>query len=558
MGNLVDEGEGHFRIDYAQPFAGVDSSAPPYFINPSSITDDSYNVVIKDGKYLLTQFEQVPLAGSGSFPVSNKLLGFGELPFIGVTGIGQYQDAGYFLITASASGGNTTINAYQGGNLQGGFSFIGSATVPSNGLPDRLTYVIINQVVYLSAPNLTAILQLTLVPGSITFAFTLSILTTYLGCSFLGELSGRLMAFNVWQYSIGPPSAVNNFPYQVAWSADSEQYGIWNPLDISGNPTGAGFNNIPDCEDVITGFQMEGPTCYVYRQQGITEISPLNSGIQPFDFNHLWASKKGIGSIYSNSMSQYGSEGAFLSDSDVYTMGLGGLQPIGGNAKNAIFKTLYASNNNVFGLVLPLTLNNAPELCYLLMMQSLTPDSGGFYEAIFWIYGYETKVWTKLLLPFGTFQTPCDCRALYNYTIDTGVLTNSAPYLKPVFAFQLTGSVPTFWTIHNQPKTPVSTIIFFPVEMIAPFREVTIDGIVFATGASDAGSNINCMINGQNFSLIQTGTTPNDPPGFYKAYPPNNAPSITVRNPQLELSISGTSHVNYVSIYGTQVPSRPF
>lgn len=556
MGNLVDEGEGHFRIDYSTPFAGIDSSAPPYFINPSAITDCT-NVLVRDGRYFLSKWEQIPLAGSGVFPTSNTLLGFGELPFIGITGAGQYQSAGFFLITASASGGNATINAYQGGNLQGGFSFIGSVTVPSNGIPGRLTYVIINQVVYLSAPGLTAILQLKLVPGSIVFAFTLSTLTTYLGCSFLGELSGRLLAFNTWQYSVGPPSAVNNFPYQVAWSADSQQYGIWNPLDISGNPTGAGFNNIPDVEDVITGFQMEGPTCYVYRQQGISEISPLNSGIQPFDFNHLWASKKGIGSIYPNSMSQYGSEGAFLSDSDVYTMGLSGLQPIGGLAKNAIFKSLYSNNVNVFGLVCPLTINNAPELCYILMMQALTISSG-VWNYTFWIYGYETKTWTKLLITSLVFLAPCDCRALYNYSTDTGVNSFSAPYLKAVFALQATGTVPLFFTINNAPATPVSALLTFPIEMIAPFREVTVDGLCFATNPSDTGSTINLSINGQGFSTITTGTTINDPPGFYKAYPPNNLPSMTVRNPQLTMSIVGTSHMSYAGIFGTQVPHRPF
>lgn len=557
MGNLVDEGQGHFRIDYSTPFAGIDAEAPPYFINPSAVVDCT-NVLVKDGRYFLSQWEQIPLAGSGSFPTSNTLLGFGELPFIGITGSGQYQDAGYFLITASASGGNTTVNAYQGGNLQGGFTFIGSATVPSNGLPGRLTYVIINQVVYLSAPNLTAILQLQLVPGSLTYAFALSTLTTYLGCSFLGELSGRLLAFNTWKYSVGPPSAVNNFPYQVAWSADSQQYGIWNPLDVSGNPTGAGFNNIPDVEDVITGFQMEGPTCYVYRQQGISEITPLNSGIQPFDFNHLWASKKGIGSIYPNSMSQYGSEGAFLSDTDVFSMGLGGLQPIGGLAKNAIFKMLYSNNVNVFGLVCPITINYAPELCYVLMMQALAVDANGFYDTTFWIYSYENKTWSKLVLLFGTLQAPADCRALYNYTTDLGVNSAAAPYLKPVYAFQRAGSAPTFWTIHNIPQTPVSATIFFPVEMIAPFREVTIDGIAFATSPSDAGSNVSTLINGQSFSMITTGTTPNDPPGFYKSYPPSNAPSITVRNPQLQIGILGTAHISYIGIYGTQVPQRPF
>ena len=553
MGKFIDGGSNHFRIDYFTPFAGVDSSAPDFFINPSSLADCN-NILIRDGRYVPIRWEVIGFGGSGAYNVAETFLGFGELPFIGVSGAQQYLAAGYFFLTATYSGGNATIKAYQGGDVTDGTIPIGTVTVPSFGQLGRLTFILINQIVYLSAPGMGAILKLSLVPGSITFQFQLTILTSFLGCSFLGELSGRLLAFNVWQFTAGSPSTFINYPFQIAWSADSQQYGVWNVLDISGNPTGAGFNNLPDVEDVITGFQMEGPTCYIYRQQGISEMTPLNSGIQPFNFDHMWASLKGIGTIYANSMSQYGSEGAFLSDTDVFTMGLGGISPITGMAKNAIYNDLYNSNNNVYGLISPLTINGAPDMCYILMFQDITTGL-----ITFWVYTYSEKNWTKLTIEGNTTNKVRDARAVTKLLIDGVSNSSQATYIKPVFVFQGTNTVPNFYTINDGSVNAVDAFLSFPVEMIAPYREVTIIGIVVGTEAGDVGTNISCGVNSNFFSLINTGTTPTELPGFYKAYPPDvNSTGITVKNPQLTVFIHGTAPIGYVGIYGTQVEQSPF
>ncbi|HEY1644801.1 MAG TPA: hypothetical protein VGF75_00260, partial [Candidatus Saccharimonadales bacterium] len=328
MGRYIDDGQNHFRIEYRTPLGGIDSSAPPQFIDGGNLVNCT-NILVRNGQY--TPAQPQPLSSTG-LPTNEALIGFGSLPFLGGNGsVVQYDPTGIFAVTLSGTAGALTIKAYQADDITGGWVNIGTQTDLGSGPIGRLTYVTINQVVYFSAPGLTSIYSLSLVTGSITFEFQLGVLTTALGCSYLGEMNGRLIAINVWQFVMGTGTV--NFPYQVAWSAAGEQYGVWNVLDGSGNPTGAGFNNLPDVEDVLTGSQFIGPTAYLYRQQGITEMTPLNSGIDPFDFNHLWASEHGIGCPFDNTMSQYGSEGAFISDVDVFTMGLAGINQIGGVAK---------------------------------------------------------------------------------------------------------------------------------------------------------------------------------------------------------------------------------
>src|SRR5262249_4464516 len=92
----------------------------------------------------------------------------------------------------------------------------------------------------------------------------------------------------------------------------------------------AGSNDFLDCPDIITGLMTLGRDGYVFRQNGITHLSPTGRGSAPFDFNHLWASQNGIGNIYPFSIAQYGNMGIFISFEQIYQITPGGMQPIGG------------------------------------------------------------------------------------------------------------------------------------------------------------------------------------------------------------------------------------
>lgn len=552
MGRFIDDGENHFRIEYRTPLGGVDSKAPPQFIEGNRLVSAS-NGFIREEQYTPITPQLVPWTGAGTYNPLNDFVGIGELPFIGISG-GVYNSSGYFFITATYAGGNATITAWQAGDLQGAVPInIGSVTLPVYQTLGRLTYITINQVVYLSAPGLTGICQLAIIPSSPTFQFQMTLLTSNLGCSYLREMSGRLVAMNVWQVV---SSIVTNFPYQIAWSAAGQQYGVWNVLDASGNPTGAGFNNLPDVEDIITGAQFTGPTAYIYRQQGITEVTGLNSGVQPFDFNHLWASEKGIGAVYSNSLDQYGTESAFVSDTDVFSFGIGGLAPISGPVRQGIYETLVASSNNLFGLLCGITFDGEPELYYILIFQPLTAV-GGQFQTVFWIYDYTDKEWMMALLNFAVFTPIQDARKMQKQLTDGATNANLAAGILPVFVFQATNSVPVLYYFPDPSNSSTTAMqLVFPVELIAPFRDVTIDGIVIWTAQTD-GSQITPSINGINYQTITAdGVSNQSSGGYYKSYPADESAAKTFQNPQLTLNVTGTAQIGHIILYGTQVSTE--
>lgn len=553
MGRYIDDGENHFRIEYRTPLGGVDSSAPPQFIEGNKLVQAA-NAIIREGFYTPIVPVLVGWSGDSTYNPIRDFIGFGELPFIGVSGT-QYNSAGYFFITATYSGNNATLIAWQASDLVGSTPVnIGTVTLPCFQSLGRLTFITINQVVYFSAPGLTGICQIQAVPGSPTFAFAMTLLTNFLGCSYLREMSGRLIAMNVWQVVSTVPT---NFPYQIAWSADSQQYGIWNVLDISGNPTGAGFNNLPDVEDVITGATFIGPTGYIYRQQGISEVTGLNSGIQPFDFNHLWASYKGIGCPYGNSLDQYGSESAFVSDNDIYSFGTAGLMSISGSAKQAIYADIVSSNNNIYGLMCPIQFDGEPEMYYILILQPLTAI-GGQFSTIFWLYSYATKEWTQTLFGIGNFTPMKDARAMQKFLTDGVTNASLASGILPVFVVQAPNLNPKFYYFPD--PTAISSTrmqLVFPVELVAPFRDVTIDSIVVYTPDTD-GSFIEPSINGVSYqTIVADGVSNQYSGGYYKSFPSIENPSNTFQNLQLSMTVAGTAQVGHVVLYGTQIPSRP-
>jgi hypothetical protein len=410
-----------------------------------------------------------------------------------------------------------------------------------------MTYITINQVVYVTFPGFSGIIQLT--PNPVTpNVFVATQLTAFIGGAYIGEMDGRLVIGNVWQLSGGN---VLNFPYQFAWSADSEQYGIWAVLDVNSNPTGAGFNNLPDVEDVITGLMFNGPTAYIIRQQGVTEVTPLNSGIQPFNFNHMWASAKGIGSVFPNSISQYGPQAPFVSETDVFVFGLNGLDPIVGTARQAIYSAIYNTNTkNVFGCCSSLFVNGETELYYFLAVEQ---NSGSVTTITLFCYSFMGKTWTVITMTGGALFHLIDVRAVDNTVINGGV-----SFVVPVFALQTTGNPPSFFQI--VPNSGTGTLVF-PTELVRALQDITIDGILVYSPTTD-GSTISPTIKGsdsdQVFDVIDTSTAEQIAPNYYRSFPPGDKPACTLRSPQLTLGITNNAQIGHIIIWGTTTPGRPF
>jgi hypothetical protein len=195
------------------------------------------------------------------------------------------------------------------------------------------------------------------------------------GAFFLIELNAQLLMLNTVESSGG------NFPQRVRWTPSGLPT-IWDPnVNI-----GAGFNDELDVPDSILGAMTVGTTAFILRQNGITEVTSTGQGINPFNFNHLWASDRGIGNIYPFGYASYGPLGIFISSDDIYNVSLGGFNRIGGMARDAIYTDLYQAVSNPVGSIIPYYQLNYVYNHYKLVI----PQDAG---TKIWNYSIEESSW---------------------------------------------------------------------------------------------------------------------------------------------------------------------
>jgi hypothetical protein len=491
------DGTMNLEITYGgleSPFAGIDATkSSGIYIKPNAlamssglaVTDGYLNSIFLNPRAILNMgilsLLQSPAYCIGAVQVNTV-----------VTGPPNTISKASIGFIAVSLEGLLTVYEYRNGLIA---PSTGTVSIDTNGVATNLSFYIVNGVVYITGLGLAAIYAYTPNP---TGSSTLTLLTDYVGGAYLGELNGRLLCLCCDQIVGGVYSYL---PFQVSWSAAEGAYGIWNPL-VSGLVTGAGFNNLPDVADEITGFFSTGPTGYIIRKQGITEMTPLNSGIQPFDFNHMWASNTGIGSIYFNTISQYGSLGSFLSDTGIYTLGYGGVNTIQGSIWSLIIRelkklfpltsgTLLNQIQNIAGGLVPISINGEQALYYVLYIPGtdnylfvgnvLTQDwfiiQGFTYPAVqnIKVQGISNAALfdngTEVILPVvsGVFINQADQTEIVLYTIDdTSVLPQSL-----LFPFFVTTALNAY----------------LPVEEVAMSRDITVNAIGMYVDVDAEGSD---------------------------------------------------------------------
>ena len=228
----------------------------------------------------------------------------------------------------------------------------------------------------------------TVVPGS---TGPLSI-----GGLYLGELNNSILLQNVVVLD-NATNVLYQFPNRLWWSAN----GIPTQWDPTIN-TSAGFNDFLDVPDVFSGLMTIGIAGYLFRSNGITQFTPTGSAQTPFQFDHLWASKKGIGDVFPWSLAQYGPSGFFASTEQIYKMSVNSFNPIGGSARDAIYADLASASGNPIGAFLP-NLGRG----YIYPMYTLSIPLGNFTRH----YQYSDE---------GNYWTPWDTKGL----LITGAVEN--------------------------------------------------------------------------------------------------------------------------------------
>lgn len=543
----------HLKLEWSAPMSGLDTSALAPYTNGLV---DAENFLIQNQSYVASTWKSIPFGDSGFDWSSTILIGFGELGFpLAISGATNVEDKFFYVVLDS--GGNISarvadyIGAPSGGDLPG-------APIATLGSPIQgtLTWKTINNTTFMSAPGMSQIFQ---VGPDMSGNLTFSLLTSYLGCKFLGEFNGRLVAMNVSQWQTGGMiDFAQNFPYQIAWSAAGQQYAIWNPLDMSGNATGAGFNNLPDVEDEITGGLFIGPTVYCIRRAGITEITALNNGISPFNFDHMWASHKGVGTVFPETISQYGPKGAFVAKDDIYSIGLDGLSIIGGVAKNAIYSDLQAASV-VQSAMVALTINGAPELCYILAFQ-ITDSTTSTYIVRTYVYGFETKQWMRLTFTTASTANLVSIASLLLSNIIVTTFSDSVSCDGVAIATQVPGASPLWFYIPLLPSNTAAlgnanqSQLTFPPARVQTFKDVTIDAVGFyAEGI--AGATFQPLVDGIPYGVQTLGTGRDSAKNLYTAYPVNQVAATSLQ-PALVVEASGTIAFGEISLYGTIGPGR--
>jgi len=183
------------------------------------------------------------------------------------------------------------------------------------------------------------------------------------------------------------PGTVNStfFPNRVRWSADGLP-NEWDPtVDIS-----AGFNDLIETPDVITGLVTQGRNTYVYRTNGITPMYPTGIADLPFEFEDYSVAPEGQGNIFPYSLDVFNNIAAFVSADTIRTFDGSNTQAIAtGKTRNRIYADLKAATGDeVCGRILPNMGVNFPYLAYYLSIPG--PN-------VTWVYNFDEDNWTRIL-----------------------------------------------------------------------------------------------------------------------------------------------------------------
>lgn len=206
------------------------------------------------------------------------------------------------------------------------------------------------------------------------------------GTSFSAFYLMELGAKIICAYTIETKAGITNiFPYRVRWTNTPPAANT--PFDPTVN-LGAGLNDELDVPDTITGIMPLGRTGYIYRNNGITEMIPNSSG-NGFDFDHLWASDRGIGNVLPQSLAGYGPMHIFIAGDNAYQLTPNSFTAIGGLAFNAIAKDLGMAYGVISATIIPYFSRAVPYSVYWLTIPLINDT------VAHWLYDINEQSWTR-------------------------------------------------------------------------------------------------------------------------------------------------------------------
>lgn len=452
------------------------------------------------------------------------------------------------LIGITQGGGGTvpTTAVWQG--FSGGISPYDN---PYGVAINPCSWVQVGESLYFSGTG-TVILQFTF-----TYPFAVPIfqpISQYLGAITLAKFNNQLIAVGAVP---GPGLTVQASEMIIAWSAPGK-FQIWNPLYSDGTVTGAGFNQISDISDYLTGMIISPGAAIILRTQGIDYITPLSSGPSPFDFQHISNAHLGEGCQDSRLITQYDQVGFFVGNSDVYQFA-GAVNAIGDRIKNLLVTQSQGLNFSYNKDAAAGVFNIDSSLNVIVMF---------LVGWNMYLYCPHNKTW--MIFPFGvtSSQNVFDID-FWAVGSGFGLYSQEVVQFDPVVAVTATtGTAPTFWVLNNTVQNSdfpnsTSTFVTFPMEEIAFGRDITIDGLL-VNCAGTPGQVITFTVGILTGVLTLPGTaSPSVFTNYQVFFTTSFTDVVTVQNPQLTVTVTngGTGALNQLSfakitMFGSYDPNQ--
>jgi hypothetical protein len=382
-------------------------------------------------------------------------------------------------------------------------------------------------------------------PGSVILQYTnavFSVLSQYVGANVLKKFGGSLIALGI---TPSPGTVIQSPEMVMAWSA-ANNFSTWNPTDSSGNVTGAGFEQLEDIEDILTGGFINSSTLIILRSKGTSYATLTGNGTEPFDVNHVDLAPEGEGCQSQLLSSQYGPIGFFVGNSNVYTF-VQQAQTIGDKIKSLLFP-LFQYNPDI-GPVL-----SASKAVAVNILNNETPVYAIYVYPYIFIFNPSNKTWTRTTAVDGGLENDTTNVYMEDFPVLNG---GGSPFQRQsqlVIGFWESsgGSESYFFGLQEYVSNlsglgVTNPTVIFPAEEISFGRDITIDGLLVSM-AGTPGTVINFLVQDVlgNTLLSNSFTLPGsasyDTLATYQIYDDGSGQCArTGQAPQLSYNVNATT-----------------
>lgn len=534
--------------------------------------------------YLSGPTSTYAIGGTASVQFNNDIgqiyptvIHLGDTPAIVATNMANYLNttAANLIVSAAASGTQVTLTTVATGaaaNLTGltvwgdGHDdvmphptifqhFQGGLDAQTISFPPSLypiTWVNIGETLYIGGYG-SMILQYSQSTGTPIF----SVCTQYLGAISIGKFNSQLIAAGIVPGPDSVSQGIIQYPEMILGWSSPNKFNIWNPIHPDGTVTGAGYNQISDISDYLSGIFLTPGTAVILRTQGVDYITPLSGGISPFDFSHISNALHGEGCQHFKLVTEYDQIGTFIGNTNVYEFS-GSLVPIGDKIKILMFTrptvSTYRNRDSASG---PFLETKAAQVLAIFILDN-----------ILFIYNFSNKTWIPYYLTIlGT--NVFDIEWLVRDTIPPDRPQEYVGYAPILVTEDIAGSLPAYWRYDTHVQNvdfPHATqcYVTFPQEEISFGRDITIES-AYISLAGDPGQVINFWIsNTLHAQLVLPSTASRDSYANYQIwFVQSSDDKTTIQNPQLSISLpfSASGQLNAfkiskIAVFGSFDPNQ--